>query len=136
MGIASHTEIDTINIHHAGLLAMRRAVEALSPAVPEALLVDGRHTVKNLAAPQQAIIGGDGLSLSIAAASILAKTTRDALMTDLDATYPGYGFARHKGYGVKAHVEALGRLGPCPVHRRSFAPVRSAAREPLEPVLL
>jgi ribonuclease HII len=123
VGRAAPEEIDAINIHRAGLLAMRRAVEALG-LVPDALLVDGKYRIGLLAGPEEAIIGGDGKSLSIAAASILAKTTRDALMVELDARYPGYGFAQHKGYPVRAHVEALERLGPCPVHRRSFAPVR------------
>ncbi len=134
VGRCEPEEIDAINIHHAGLLAMRRALEALAPVVPEAVLVDGRHPVKNLACPQQAIVGGDGKSLSIAAASILAKTTRDALMVEMDARFPGYGFARHKGYPVRAHVDALARLGPCPIHRRSFAPVREVLG--VEPRLL
>lgn len=124
VGVVEPGEIDAINIHHAGLLAMRRALLALDPA-PEAVLVDGRHRVPDLVAPQQAIVRGDTLSLAIAAASIIAKTTRDARMVALDAVYPGYGFAQHKGYGVPAHKEALRRLGPCPAHRRSFGPVRA-----------
>ncbi|MBX3226201.1 MAG: ribonuclease HII [Labilithrix sp.] len=124
VGFATPEEIDRINIHHAGLLAMRRAVEGLAVA-PAHLLLDAR-LLKDLAIPQQKIVKGDSRSLSIAAASILAKTARDALMSELDATYPGYGFARHKGYPVKEHVAALQRLGACVVHRRSFAPVREA----------
>lgn len=115
-------EIDAVNIYNAGLLAMRRAVEALS-LVPEHLLIDARR-LKDLAIPQQPIIKGDQKSLSIAAASILAKTARDARMIALDAEYPGYGFAKHKGYPVKEHFDALTKRGPCPIHRKSFAPVR------------
>jgi len=102
---------------------MRRAVEGLAVA-PQHVLIDARR-LKDLAAPQQAIVNGDAKSLSIAAASILAKTARDALMRNLDAQYPGYGFAQHKGYPVREHYAALARLGASPVHRRSFAPVRS-----------
>jgi ribonuclease HII len=117
-------EIDSLNIYWAGLLAMQRAVEALAPA-PEHLLLDARR-LERLAIPQERIVKGDQKSLSIAAASILAKTARDALMTELDGRYPGYGFAQHKGYPVHAHVRALAQLGACPAHRRSFAPVRQA----------
>ncbi len=124
VGWASVEEIDTINIYWAGLLAMRRAVEGLGLS-PEHLLIDARR-LKDLEVPQTRIVKGDARSLSIAAASILAKTSRDALMRDLDEQYPGYGFARHKGYPVKEHVAALGRLGACAVHRRSFDPVRVA----------
>ena len=115
-------EIDCINIYWAGLAAMRRAIESLAPAA-EHLLIDGRR-LRDVALPQQAIIKGDAKSLSIAAASILAKTARDARMRGYDDVYPGYGFAQHKGYPVKAHFRALHRLGPCPIHRRSFAVVR------------
>lgn len=124
VGIVSPEEIDRINIYRAGLLALRRAVEALSP-VPEHLLIDARK-LKELAIPQRAIIHGDALSLSIAAASIVAKTTRDAIMEHLDREHPGFGFAKHKGYPVAEHVAAINRLGVCAVHRRSFAPVRRA----------
>jgi ribonuclease HII len=116
-------EIDTINIYWAGLLAMRRAVEGLELR-PQHLLIDARR-IKDLAIPQQPIIKGDCKSLSIAAASILAKTSRDALMQRLDEQFPDYGFAKHKGYPVREHLLALKRLGPSPIHRRSFAPVRS-----------
>jgi ribonuclease HII len=118
-------EIDRLNIRRAGLEAMRRALAALRPP-PAHLLVDGNTLVPRVTAPQQAIVGGDGKSLSIAAASVLAKTARDAVMCAHDQTYPGYGFAQHKGYPVAAHVAALRRLGPCPLHRRSFARVREA----------
>jgi ribonuclease HII len=122
VGWASAQEIDEINIYWAGLLAMKRAVEGLKVA-PQHLLLDARR-LKDVDLPQERIVKGDSRSLSIAAASILAKTARDALMRDLDARYPGYGFARHKGYPVKAHVAALKNLGACPEHRRSFDPVR------------
>ena len=114
--------IDCVNLYWAGLAAMRRAVEALSPAA-EHLLIDARR-LRDVPLPQQPIIKGDTKSLSIAAASILAKTARDARMRALDAVYPGYGFAQHKGYPVPAHFRALRRLGPCPIHRRSFGVVR------------
>jgi ribonuclease HII len=131
-GVAEVEEIDRINIYHAGLLAMRRAVQGLSIA-PQALLIDARK-LGDVALPQEAIIGGDGKSLSIAAASVIAKTTRDALMEAFDARYPGYGFARHKGYGVPEHHRALDRLGCCPLHRRSFGPVRAVCISRGEPV--
>jgi ribonuclease HII len=122
VGFAEVEEIDEINIYWAGLLAMRRAVEALTPAA-EHLLLDARM-LKELALPQQRIVKGDQVSLSIAAASILAKTARDLRMRELDQRYPGYGFAKHKGYPVREHVAALKLLGVTPVHRRSFGPVR------------
>jgi ribonuclease HII len=122
VGWASVDEIDTINIYWAGLLAMRRAVEGLS-TTPEHLLIDARR-LKELTIPQERIVKGDSRSLSIAAASILAKTSRDARMRELDAIHPGYGFARHKGYPVKEHCAALEKLGACDAHRRSFGPVR------------
>lgn len=123
-GWASHEEIDTVNIYHAGLLAMRRAVEGLS-LKPDFVLVDAR-TIPGLTQPQNGIVKGDAQSLSIAAGAILAKTTRDQHMNGLDAKYPGYGFASHKGYPTPVHLEALDRLGVLPFHRRSFAPVRKA----------
>ncbi len=117
-------EIDRLNIYRAGLLALRRAVEGLSLR-PDHLLIDARK-LPELGIPQTPIVHGDALSLTIAAASILAKTARDALMAELDVVHPGYGFARHKGYPTAEHFDALGRLGACCVHRRSFAPVRQA----------
>lgn len=116
-------EIDRINILQATLFGMRRALEQLAPAAPYAL-IDGNRLPQGLPCPARAVIGGDHLHASISAASILAKVTRDRYMVELDVRHPGYGFARHKGYGVAAHLEALARLGPCPEHRRSFAPVR------------
>lgn len=124
VGVVPPDEIDRVNIYRAGLLAMRRAVEALSPA-PEHLLIDARK-LPELAIPQRAIVHGDALSLSIAAASIVAKTTRDAIMETLDREHPGWGFARHKGYPVAEHLDAIARLGVCAIHRRSFGPVRRA----------
>ena len=124
VGFAEVSEIDSINIYWAGLLAMKRAVEGLG-CEAQHLLIDAR-ALKDLPMPQQRIIKGDAKSLSIAAASIIAKTTRDAVMSELDLQYPGYGFARHKGYPVKEHTTALAQLGACPIHRRSFAPVRQA----------
>jgi ribonuclease HII len=124
VGFAEVEEIDTINIYWASRRAMHRAVEGLCVS-PQHVLVDGR-ALKGLSTPQQGIVKGDCKSLTIAAASILAKTARDALMSRLDAAHPGYGFAKHKGYPVREHLAALDRLGACPVHRRSFAPVRAA----------
>jgi len=124
VGMAEVYEIDRINIYHAGLLAMRRAVCALNPT-PDYILVDARR-IPDCNAPQRGIVRGDQLSASIAAASIIAKTTRDPLMAELDRVYPGYGFASHKGYPTPDHCRALDQLGPTPVHRRSFAPVRRA----------
>jgi len=124
VGIAAVEEIDTINIYRAGLLAMRRAVEGLSLR-PEHILIDARR-LPEVAIPQDGIIHGDALSLTIAAASIIAKTTRDALMCEHDARHPGYGFARHKGYPTSEHFAAIERLGVCELHRRSFAPIRQA----------
>ncbi len=124
VGYAEVAEIDQLNIYHAGLLAMRRAVEGLSLA-PDFMLVDARK-IPACPAPQRGIIKGDTLSASIAAASIIAKTTRDAYMCELDQQYPGYGLAAHKGYPTPAHYRALQALGAAPIHRRSFAPVRQA----------
>ncbi len=117
--------IDRINIRQASLLAMRRAVEQLALS-PDFLLIDGRDTI-DWPCPQQAIIRGDGISFSIAAASVLAKVHRDRLLVELDREFPGYGLARHKGYGCPEHLAALDRLGPTPLHRRSYAPVAQAA---------
>jgi len=122
VGTASPQEIDQIGIVPATRLAARRALDALA-VVPGHLLLDFLH-LPEVDLPQTAIVKGDRRSLSIAAASVLAKTTRDALLEQLDTEYPGYGFARHKGYGTTAHQAALRRLGPSPVHRRTFQPVR------------
>ena len=115
-------EIDQLNIYHAALEAMRRAVTSLGISAQH-LLVDARR-IPAVLMPQTAIVGGDGRSQSIAAASILAKVHRDALMCDLARVHPGYGFDNHKGYGTPEHLANLRRLGPCALHRRSFAPVR------------
>ncbi len=123
VGFATVEEIDTLNILKATGLAMRRAVEALA-IKPAHALVDGNYRFV-LPCPVTPVVGGDGKSLSIAAASILAKVARDRLMVEMDALYPGYGFAGHKGYHAAGHVEALARLGPCAIHRRSWAPIRA-----------
>jgi ribonuclease HII len=115
-------EIDSLNILRATHEAMRRAVAKLCPE-PDHVLIDGLP-VRPFAKPQTALVGGDGLSLSIAAASIFAKVTRDRLMLALDAQYPQYAFAKHKGYGTALHLARLQEHGPCPAHRVSFAPVR------------
>ena len=116
--------IDRINIRQASLLAMRLAVAQLALS-PDFLLIDGRDTI-DWACAQQAVIHGDAISVSIAAASILAKVHRDGLIVELDRQYPGYGLAQHKGYPCQAHKAALDRLGPTPLHRRSFQPVTQA----------
>lgn len=118
---ASVAEIDRLNILQASLLAMRRAVNALTPR-PDAALVDGNRD-PGLVCPTNLVVKGDSKSLSIAAASIIAKEHRDRLMAELAADYPEYGWERNAGYGVKLHQEALNRLGPTPHHRRSFAPI-------------
>jgi ribonuclease HII len=120
-GQADVDEIDTINILHATMLAMCRAVAAL-PITPEEALVDGNRC-PDLACRVRAIIKGDRDVKSISAASIIAKTTRDGMLRELDKLYPVYGFAQHKGYGTPEHLAALDRHGPCPIHRRSFSPV-------------
>src|SRR5690606_16404 len=120
-GRASVAEIDELNILQASLLAMRRAVEALG-VQPGFVYVDGNRCPA-WHYPSQAVVKGDSRVAAIAAASILAKVLRDREMTALDAQYPGYGFARHKGYPTPDHLEALRRLGPSAIHRRSFAPV-------------
>ena len=122
LGIVPPDAIDEIGIVPATRLAMREAIAQLSP-VPDFLLVDFLR-LPALSIPQKSITGGDALCLSIAAASIVAKVRRDRLMVELDARYPGYGFARHKGYGTQEHRQALAHLGPSPVHRLSFAPMK------------
>ncbi|MBQ9694211.1 MAG: ribonuclease HII [Kiritimatiellae bacterium] len=121
VGIASVQEIDTINILNATHLAMRRALEAL-PTLPTFAFVDGLP-VKGLPIPHQAIVKGDARSLLVACASIIAKVSRDHICLELEKRYPQYGFAKHKAYGTKFHLNALHQFGPCPEHRRSFAPV-------------
>ncbi|MBW2229564.1 MAG: ribonuclease HII [Deltaproteobacteria bacterium] len=128
IGEVPAAEIDRLNILRASLEAMRRAVTQVSRCLSlDHLLVDAR-TVPGVSVPQTALIHGDAIDGSIAAASIVAKEHRDALMRSLDALHPGYGFARHVGYGTAEHMDALRRLGATPVHRRSFAPVAAVAR--------
>lgn len=122
LGIVAVEDIDRMNIYRATLEAMRRAVVGLA-IEPEHVVVDAR-TIPGITLPQTAIVGGDARSFSIAAASIIAKCARDAMMRDLDALYPQYGFAGHMGYGTPKHLAAIHQHGPCPAHRRSFAPVR------------
>ncbi len=122
VAFATVEEIAELNILHATGLAMHRAVEGL-PIRPVTALVDGNYKFK-LPCPIRTVVGGDALSLSIAAASILAKTARDRLMTDMDNAYPGYFFALHKGYGAPKHIEALKSLGPSPIHRTGWTPIR------------
>jgi ribonuclease HII len=122
VGSADHTEIDQLGILPATRLAMQRALRQLS-TTPNHLLIDAL-VLPNHETPQTALIKGDQRSLSIAAASILAKTTRDALMCQQDISFPVYGFGRHKGYGTRFHQQALAENGPCPIHRMSFRPLR------------
>ena len=121
VGIVEAGEIDQLNIHQASLKAMERAVAEL-PVVPHFLFIDGLHTLA-LPLPQKAVVKGDQRCLSIAAASIVAKITRDRIMTDYHREYPEYNFIRHKGYGTKEHLQAIEKYGPCPLHRRSFRPI-------------
>lgn len=125
VAVASVEEIDSINILQATLLAMKRAVEGLG-MTPDEVVIDGLH-VPEIAMRSRALVRGDRLMGEISAASILAKTARDAEMVAMHQQYPHYGFAQHKGYGTAAHLQALHGHGPCPIHRRSFAPVRAAA---------
>jgi len=126
VGSATVEEIAELNILHATGLAMRRAVESMQTP-PAFALVDGNYAFP-LPCPVKTVVRGDSLSSSIAAASILAKVARDRLMAELDGVYPGYGFAAHKGYGAPRHAEALLELGPCAIHRMSWAPVQLALR--------
>ncbi|WP_085815031.1 ribonuclease HII [Geoanaerobacter pelophilus] len=122
VGIGDHALVDSINILQATLSAMRDAVRALS-LPPDFLLIDGISNVP-MSIPQRTVKKGDSLSLSIAAASIIAKVTRDRMMVQYDAEYPGYGFASHKGYGAASHLAAIAELGPCPIHRKTFSGVK------------
>ncbi len=123
IGVVEVLEVDERNVYLAGLCAMERAVAAL-PEAPDHLLVDARR-LRGCPIPQTSLVRGDATVLSIACAANVAKVHRDARMRELETRYPGYGFARHMGYGTREHMEALRRLGPTPVHRRSFAPVRA-----------
>ncbi len=125
VGMSTVEEIRDLNIHHASMLAMRRALEGLKTD-PEHVLVDG-FAIPNLKFPQTRIVGGDGKSASIAAASILAKVARDDLMDLVHFLYPQYGFNRHKGYATPDHIRALRRYGPCPLHRQGFTPVKEVS---------
>jgi ribonuclease HII len=127
IGRAEVTEIDSVNIYHAGLLAMRRAVQAL-PMRPQHVLVDAR-SIPGVDVPQNCFDKGDGLDFSIAAASIVAKVYRDRLMDELARAHPGYGFERHKGYCTPEHQDAIRRLGPCTIHRTSFTFIRELRGE-------
>jgi ribonuclease HII len=129
VGFASVAEIAELNILHATGLAMCRAIEAMH-VKPVFALVDGNYRFK-LPCDVKTVVGGDGISASIAAASILAKVARDRLMHEMDGLYPGYGFAAHKGYGAPVHIAALKALGPCEIHRMSWAPLRELMGEAL-----
>ena len=122
IGIVNHAVVDRINVLQASLLAMRKAIENL-PVAPDIILVDGRFEIPDLEIQQKAIVNGDESEVAISAASILAKTSRDEIMIGLDREYPGYGFEKHKGYPTRDHIANLNKLGPCPVHRKSFRPV-------------
>ena len=122
-GSASPEEIDELNIFQASLLAMRRAVNGLEQ-VPQQILIDGGHVLGDMPSKQSAIVGGDGKSQSIAAASVLAKTARDKMMLDYAQEFPEYGFEKHVGYPTAAHIAALEKYGPSPIHRQSFGPVK------------
>lgn len=125
VGFASAQEIDKLNILQATFLAMRRAAKKFY-SIPSAFaLVDGPHAIAHFPLRQQPVIDGDAKSLNIAAASIVAKVLRDRYMDTLDKLYPGYGFAAHKGYGTAKHLAAIDKLGPCPQHRQTFAPIRN-----------
>lgn len=127
IGIAEPAEIDRLNILHATMTAMARAVARL-PVRPDRVLIDGNRVPEGLPCPAEAIVRGDAREPAIGAASIIAKTLRDALMEEAASRFPGYGLEGHKGYPSKAHREALMALGPCPIHRMSYAPVREALR--------
>lgn len=122
IGIVDHAVVDSINVLQASLMAMKKAIENL-PVAPDIILVDGRFEIPDLEIRQKAIVNGDESEVAISAASILAKTSRDEIMRGLDREYPGYGFGKHKGYPTREHITNLNRLGPCPVHRKSFRPV-------------
>lgn len=130
VGVATAKEIDFYNILRATHIAMRRALEALPDGLPSFAFVDGLP-VKGLPIPHEAIVKGDSRSFLIAAASILAKVTRDRYLSKMETRFPGYGFAVHKGYPTAAHLEALRKLGPCEEHRRTFGPVSAVLNPPM-----
>jgi ribonuclease HII len=123
IGICDHNTIDRINILQAAFLAMKKAIGALETK-PDFIILDGKFPIPNISVKQKAIVNGDSLVFSIAAASILAKVTRDRIMREMHEMYPDYGFDKHKGYGTKLHMERLKQFGPSPIHRKSFGPVR------------
>jgi ribonuclease HII len=127
VGIVNHQTIDRINILEATFLAMKMALGNLK-IKPDILLVDGKFPIPNLSLRQEAIIDGDALVFSIAAASIIAKVTRDRIMDEYDKKYPQYGFAKHAGYGTKFHMDALAKYGACPIHRKTFKPITNLKR--------
>jgi ribonuclease HII len=131
IGIVSEAVIDRTNILKASLLAMKKAVAGLDKA-PDFILVDGNKTIPGIGVRQKAVTGGDGICASIAAASVVAKVTRDRLMKEMHLKYPKYSFDAHKGYGTKSHLEALKKFGACPAHRKSFAPVSIAMKKVIE----
>jgi len=128
IALAEPAEIDRLNILHATLAAMARAAAGLKRS-PQLILIDGNQVPPGLPCPARALVGGDSSEPAIAAASIIAKTVRDALMAQADDRFPGYGFAGHKGYPSPVHRAALQALGPCPLHRLSYAPVRAALKK-------
>jgi ribonuclease HII len=130
IGIVEIETIDQINILQATFIAMRKAVENL-PSLPDYLLIDGSQIPSFPNISSQALVKGDSLSVSIAAASILAKVTRDRLMEELDSKWPQYGFKQHKGYATASHIAAIEKWGPCPIHRKSFEPIKSILNPPL-----
>ncbi len=123
IGVCDNKTIDRINILQASFLAMKKALGALKQK-PDFIILDGKFPIPNISIEQEAIIDGDAKVFSIAAASIVAKVTRDRMMREMHERHPDYGFDKHKGYGTKLHKERLKKFGPCPIHRRSFAPVR------------
>jgi len=123
IGFCDHETIDRINILQASFLAMKKALGSLRQK-PDYLVLDGKFPIPNISTPQKPIISGDALVFSIAAASIIAKVTRDRIMTKMHEKYPQYGFDRHKGYGTQLHMERLQEFGPCEIHRKSFEPVK------------
>jgi len=131
VGFADAETIDRLNILRASLLAMRLALEDL-PLKPDAVIVDGNHKIPEVSLPQMPIIKGDRKSISVACASILAKEIRDRIMEEFDTEYPGYGFAIHKGYATADHLLALEKLGPTPIHRRTFRTVRENNQQRLD----